>query len=220
MHYCTYVQYSTEQYKHSYFLTIGYPPESSCRFRTSEDPENMQNTLYKILPRMNLYLYLELMTFTNLFSDDKYLYYVGILDQSMGARNRVGIGLSYRPARLHYIGWLACATTRLLYSVTKGYNPLQIVLKYNFWQTFESENDELQIKTSRRIMYSLQKITLTCKATSITLQESQFVTKDNILYSIRLENKKINGEQINRFQVFLCKVKIFCNVYFLQSRSL
>jgi hypothetical protein len=25
----------------------------------------------------------------------------GILEQSMGARNRVGIGLSYRPARLH-----------------------------------------------------------------------------------------------------------------------
>jgi hypothetical protein len=28
----------------------------------------------------------------------------GILEQYMGARNRVGIGLSYRPARLH---WLA-----------------------------------------------------------------------------------------------------------------
>jgi hypothetical protein len=27
--------------------------------------------------------------------------YVGILEQSMGARNRVGIGLSYRSARLH-----------------------------------------------------------------------------------------------------------------------
>jgi hypothetical protein len=25
----------------------------------------------------------------------------GILEQSMGARNRVGTGLSYRPARLH-----------------------------------------------------------------------------------------------------------------------
>jgi hypothetical protein len=25
----------------------------------------------------------------------------GILEQSMGARNRIGIGLSYRPARLH-----------------------------------------------------------------------------------------------------------------------
>jgi hypothetical protein len=25
----------------------------------------------------------------------------GILEQSLGARNRVGIGLSYRPARLH-----------------------------------------------------------------------------------------------------------------------
>ncbi len=25
----------------------------------------------------------------------------GILDKSMGARNRVGIGLSYQPARLH-----------------------------------------------------------------------------------------------------------------------
>jgi hypothetical protein len=23
----------------------------------------------------------------------------------MGAKNRIGIGLSYRPARLHYIGW-------------------------------------------------------------------------------------------------------------------
>ncbi len=31
----------------------------------------------------------------------------GILEQSMGARNRVGIGLSYRPARLHVhtVGW-------------------------------------------------------------------------------------------------------------------
>jgi hypothetical protein len=32
-----------------------------------------------------------------------------ILEQSMGARNRVGIGLSYRPARLHrlaeFIHW-------------------------------------------------------------------------------------------------------------------
>jgi hypothetical protein len=28
----------------------------------------------------------------------------GIFEQSMGARNRVGIGLSYRPARLLYIG--------------------------------------------------------------------------------------------------------------------
>ncbi len=28
----------------------------------------------------------------------------GIFKQSLGARNRVGIGLSYRPARLH-IGW-------------------------------------------------------------------------------------------------------------------
>jgi hypothetical protein len=26
----------------------------------------------------------------------------GILEQSMGARNRVGIGLSYRPGRLHW----------------------------------------------------------------------------------------------------------------------
>jgi hypothetical protein len=25
----------------------------------------------------------------------------GILEQSMGAKNRIGIGLSYRPARLH-----------------------------------------------------------------------------------------------------------------------
>jgi hypothetical protein len=25
----------------------------------------------------------------------------GVLEQSMGARNRVGLGLSYRPARLH-----------------------------------------------------------------------------------------------------------------------
>jgi hypothetical protein len=30
-------------------------------------------------------------------------YCVGILEQSTAARNRVGIGLSYRPARLH--GW-------------------------------------------------------------------------------------------------------------------
>jgi hypothetical protein len=29
----------------------------------------------------------------------------GIFKQSMGARNRVGIGLSYRPAKLQYIGW-------------------------------------------------------------------------------------------------------------------
>jgi len=29
----------------------------------------------------------------------------GIFDQSMGARNRVGIRLSYQPARLQYIGW-------------------------------------------------------------------------------------------------------------------
>jgi hypothetical protein len=28
-------------------------------------------------------------------------YSAGILEQSMGARNRVGIRLSYRPARLH-----------------------------------------------------------------------------------------------------------------------
>ncbi len=45
----------------------------------------------------------------------------GILEQSMGARNRVGIGLLYRPARLHrlaelislnrYIGWRAGTTT-------------------------------------------------------------------------------------------------------------
>jgi hypothetical protein len=30
-----------------------------------------------------------------------FLYSAGIFKQSMGARNRVGIGLSYRPARLH-----------------------------------------------------------------------------------------------------------------------
>jgi hypothetical protein len=29
----------------------------------------------------------------------------GILEQSMGARNRVGIGLLYWPARLHSVGW-------------------------------------------------------------------------------------------------------------------
>ncbi len=29
------------------------------------------------------------------------MYRAGIFRQSMGARNRVGIGLSYRPARLH-----------------------------------------------------------------------------------------------------------------------
>ncbi len=29
------------------------------------------------------------------------LYWVSILEQSMGARNREGIGLSYRPAKLH-----------------------------------------------------------------------------------------------------------------------
>ncbi len=31
----------------------------------------------------------------------KVLYCAGIVEQSMGAKNRVGIGLSYRPARLH-----------------------------------------------------------------------------------------------------------------------
>jgi hypothetical protein len=31
----------------------------------------------------------------------------GIFKQSMGARNRVGIGLSYRPARLHRLSELA-----------------------------------------------------------------------------------------------------------------
>jgi hypothetical protein len=30
----------------------------------------------------------------------------GIFKQSMGARNRVGIGLSYRPARLHVLAEL------------------------------------------------------------------------------------------------------------------
>jgi hypothetical protein len=29
----------------------------------------------------------------------------GIFEQSMGPRNQVGIGFSYRPARLQYIGW-------------------------------------------------------------------------------------------------------------------
>jgi hypothetical protein len=29
----------------------------------------------------------------------------GIFKQSMGARNRVGIGLSYRPARIHTTAW-------------------------------------------------------------------------------------------------------------------
>jgi hypothetical protein len=33
-------------------------------------------------------------------------YSAGILQQSMGVRNRVGIGLSYRPARLHRLGAL------------------------------------------------------------------------------------------------------------------
>ena len=32
------------------------------------------------------------------------LYSAGILKQAMGARNRVGIGLSYRPARMHRLG--------------------------------------------------------------------------------------------------------------------
>jgi hypothetical protein len=34
----------------------------------------------------------------------------GILEQSMGARNRVGIGLSYRPARLHRLAELIPST--------------------------------------------------------------------------------------------------------------
>ncbi len=33
-----------------------------------------------------------------------YLPSVGILEQSMGAKNRVGIGLLYLPARLHTVG--------------------------------------------------------------------------------------------------------------------
>ncbi len=35
------------------------------------------------------------------YETDKVLYCAGILGQSMGARNRVGIELSYRPAKLH-----------------------------------------------------------------------------------------------------------------------
>jgi hypothetical protein len=33
------------------------------------------------------------------------LFSAGILKQSMAARNRVGIGLSYWPARLQYTDW-------------------------------------------------------------------------------------------------------------------
>jgi hypothetical protein len=48
----------------------------------------------------------------------------GIFEQSMGARNQVGIGLSYRPARLHrlaeFIPW-----NRFLGSIQ--------VLKYRLW---------------------------------------------------------------------------------------
>jgi hypothetical protein len=48
----------------------------------------------------------------------------GILEQSMKARNRVGIGLSYRPA-----SWLAGTTTRLML----GFWPSYIVLKLQHW---------------------------------------------------------------------------------------
>jgi hypothetical protein len=34
------------------------------------------------------------------------VYCAGIFKQSMGARNRVGIGFSYRPARLHRLAEL------------------------------------------------------------------------------------------------------------------
>jgi hypothetical protein len=43
----------------------------------------------------------------------------GILEQSMGARNRVGIGLSYRPARLHrlaeFIPWNRFLGSKIVY---------------------------------------------------------------------------------------------------------
>ncbi len=50
----------------------------------------------------------------------------GILKQSMGARNRVGIGLLYRPAMLHrlaeLIPWLhKCLKIRAMYS--RGWEP-------------------------------------------------------------------------------------------------
>ncbi len=34
------------------------------------------------------------------------VYWAGIFKQSTGARNRIGIGLSYRPARLHRLAEL------------------------------------------------------------------------------------------------------------------
>ncbi len=47
--------------------------------------------------------------FVRFFARLQYIYWLvsaGILSQSMGARNRVGIGLSYRAGLLGYIGWL------------------------------------------------------------------------------------------------------------------
>ncbi len=44
---------------------------------------------------------LKLMALRNL-----YVYVAGIFKKSMGARHRVGIGLSYRPARLHRLAKL------------------------------------------------------------------------------------------------------------------
>jgi hypothetical protein len=42
------------------------------------------------------------------------MYCAGILEQYMEARNRVGVGLSHRPARLQYIGCRAGTATRFL----------------------------------------------------------------------------------------------------------
>jgi hypothetical protein len=50
----------------------------------------------------------------------------GILEQSMGARNRVGIGLSYRPARLHRLAEMIPWIPRLLKS-------LKIPPVYGIW---------------------------------------------------------------------------------------
>jgi hypothetical protein len=59
------------------------------------------------------------------------VYSAGIFKQSTRARNRVGIGLSYRPARLHYTAW----QNGSLESILGLYKSLKIRAQYTTVQS-------------------------------------------------------------------------------------
>ncbi len=104
-------QLGTFPYSYGHFLTTVLPSTKPCFYTGYSlpfSPTWHKTTSVKLSICLSLCLYLRALGWVHesLFIQRDKMSSAGIFKQSMGARNRVGIGLSYRPTRLHSLAEL------------------------------------------------------------------------------------------------------------------